>query len=712
MVRLQVAGRRETVTAVGSLPGVQPGERLRLTGRWTEDPKYGPQFQAEGFTSLQPATATGIERYLGSGMVRGVGPRLAQRLVARFGLETLDVIDQAPERLHEVEGIGPVRASRIREAWAEQRAVRDIMVFLQGHGISPGLAARIFRRYGPAAVRIVREEPFRLADDVSGIGFRTADRLAARLGVPPDSPGRIQAGIVFAAHRSAEEGHVHTPRPLLVQAAAALLAEASARTADPAAAAPDPGPVAPEAVERELEALLRGGRLVPTGSAEEPCLALPALDAAERGVAAALPRLRRAGAAPLAVDLPRALAWYEERSGLRLAPQQAAAVASTLREPVLVVTGGPGTGKTTLLRCVVDIFLAKGMRVLLCAPTGRAAQRLAEAAGREARTIHRLLEWDPREGRFQRDAARPLLADLVVADEASMIDVVLMNSLCRAVPDGARLLLVGDADQLPSVGPGNVLSDVLSSGAVPAVRLQTVFRQAEESRIVRAAHRIRAGAFPVTDGGRDDFFFIRRDDPEEILALCLRLVARDIPRAFHLDPRQDVQVLTPMRRGLLGASNLNRELQGLLNPEGAAVGGRGLRAGDRVMQVENDYERDVFNGDLGHVLGGDEDEGTVAVAFGPRTVAYDARDMDALQLAYACSVHKAQGSEYPAVVIPLHTQHFLLLERRLLYTAVTRGRTAVVLVGSPRALAIALSDRRAAPRRTQLAARLRATVAG
>jgi exodeoxyribonuclease V alpha subunit len=603
------------------------------------------------------------------------------------------------------------------------------MVFLQGHGLSPALAVRIFRRYRELAVRVVREEPFRLAEEVSGIGFRTADRLAARLGIPPDSPARIQAGIVHAANRFADDGHVFAVQEALLSAATAALAEAAGRDRpgagpegdeatdaerpEPPAGPGDPPPVPREAVAAEVAALVRSGRLVETHAGSEVRLALPALDAAERGVAAGLRRLLGHPAAPLDVDVDRALAWYQERRGVALAPLQRGAVEAALRETVLVVTGGPGTGKTTLVQAIVEIFARKGRRVALCAPTGRAAQRLGEAAGREAKTIHRLLEFDPQHGRFVRDDRRPLEADLVVADEASMIDVVLMNNLCKATAAGTRLLLVGDADQLPSVGPGNVLADVLASGAVPAVRLTEVFRQAQESRIIVNAHRIHAGRFPVATGGREDFFWIRKEEPEDILALCKRLVTADIPRRFGLDPRTDIQVLTPMRRGLLGAGNLNTELQALLNPRGAPVrGGHGLRVGDKVMQVENDYERDVYNGDVGNVADVDEDEGTASVRFGPRTVRYDARDLDALQLAYACSVHKAQGSEYPAVVIPLHTQHYMLLQRRLLYTAVTRGRRLVVLVGSPRALAIAVRDRRQVTRNTQLALRLREGASG
>ena len=688
VARLRVRGRREPVTVVGHLAGAQPGEELRITGHWTVDPKYGEQFRAEGFTQLLPSTAAGIEKYLGSGLVRGLGPKMAARLVARFGLETLDVVERAPERLQEVEGIGPVRGARIQAAWAEQKSIRDVMIFLQGHGISPAFAIRIYRRYGPLAVATVRGNPFRLAEEVTGIGFRTADRIAANLGMDPAAPARIRAALVYSLNRLADEGHVWALREALVAAAEEVL-----------------GGEIPVAVE--LDGLVAEGRLAVDGAR----VALPALDAAERGVVSGLLRLMRTPARPLSVDLEAALAWYQQLGGIELAPLQRQAIGASLDAKVLIVTGGPGTGKTTLVRGIVEIHRRKGRRIELCAPTGRAAQRLGESAGQPARTIHRLLGFDPGRGAFQHDEQNPLDADLVIADESSMIDTVLMNSLLKAVPSAAQLILVGDADQLPSVGPGNVLGDLIASGAVRVIRLTEIFRQAGESRIVVNAHRIDAGEFPLLEGGRDDFFWVRREEPEAILAMVKRLVASDIPRRFHLDPVADVQVLTPMRRGLLGADSLNQELQGLLNP-GGARGPRGLRVGDKVMQVENDYGRDVFNGDLGRIAALDEDEGSLAVRFGEREVGYDLRDLDELALAYACSVHKAQGSEYPAVVIPLHTQHYMLLQRRLLYTAVTRGRRLVVLVGSRRALAIALRNRTAAPRGTALAERLRVAGAG
>lgn len=699
VMRLAVAGQPGTVTAVGPLSGVQSGEELRLTGRWITDARWGRQFRATSFTTLQPATLVGVEKYLGSGRVPGIGPTMATRLVRHFGMETLDVIEGAPERLVEVEGIGPVRAERIQAAWREQRAARDIMVFLQGHGVSPALAVRIHRRYGDRSIAMVRENPYRLAQEVAGIGFRRADAIARDLGIPFDAPERLRAGLVFTLQERSGEGHTLCPREELLAAAAETLAG-------------PPGAPATGPLEQELDALLGSGRLVQAAEGGRAGILLPPLDAAERTVAAGLARLLRGPIEPLAIPVEAAMAAYEQRHGIALATQQRLAVEAALREKLLVVTGGPGTGKTTLVRGIVEILRSARRSLALCAPTGRATQRLAEATGHEARTIHRLLEFDQKGGGFRRRADNPLPATHVIADEASMIDCPLMADLVSALAPGARLVLVGDVDQLPSVGPGNVLADIIAAGVAPVVRLTEVFRQAQESRIVVNAHRIHEGQDLVTDGGRDDFFWITRHEPEDILKLVVQLVSRDIPRGFGLDPRRDIQVLAPMRRGLLGTTNLNEALQAALNPDGQALGRGGgrFRVGDRVMQMENDYARDVFNGDVGHIAGVDGDGGSMTVRFGEREVNYDAADLDSLALAYATSIHKAQGSEYPAVVIPLHTQHYVLLQRRLLYTAVTRGRQVVVLVGAPRALAIAVRNRHVPPRHTLLAERLRAGV--
>ncbi len=693
VVRLAVRGRKEPVTAVGNLLGVQPGESLRLSGRWTVDRTYGEQFRVEAYETVRPATLVGIEKYLGSGLVKGVGPVMARRLVERFGLETLEVVDRTPGRLTEVRGIGTVRSARIAKAWVEQRQIREVMVFLQGHGVSPTFAVRIYKQYGDRSIAVVTENPYRLALDVFGIGFKTADRIAARIGVSPASPERAQAGLLHVLGEASDEGHVFLPRGRLVERAAALLAVEA--------------PVVEAAID--ALALARAVAVVAT-EGDEAGIYLASLEAAERGLASGLLALLATPARPIEIDVERALAWYEAAAGITLAPEQGEAIGRAATEKLLVVTGGPGTGKTTLVNGIIRILEKKGRRILLAAPTGRAAKRLAETTGREARTLHRLLEFDPKAGGFARDRHRPLEADLVIVDEASMLDVVLAYALVKALPPACQLVLVGDVDQLPSVGPGSVLGDLIGSGVAPVVRLSRIFRQAEASLIVVNAHRVNRGEMPElrAQGAGADFFFVEAEEPEAVLAALERLVAERIPRRFGFDPVDDVQVLTPMHRGLLGAAALNAELQALLNPSGAAVvrGGRLFRVGDKVMQTRNNYDLDVYNGDIGRIAAVDEVERTVAVRFDGRAVTYDGADLDELVLAYACSVHKAQGSEYPCVVVPVHTQHYVMLRRNLLYTAITRGRRLVVLVGSRRALAIAVKNRRVEPRFTRLAERL------
>jgi exodeoxyribonuclease V alpha subunit len=682
--------RREggpTSTAVGRLFGLQPGERVRLSGEWQDDRKYGRQFRALSYLSLLPETLEGIQRYLGSGLVPGIGPVMAERLVEKFGLDTLRVIDDEPEKLGRVRGIGPVRSQQIREAWREQRAVRDAMVFLQGHGLSASHALKICKSYGESAITVVKQNPFRLAEEVFGIGFSTADRIAESLGIPREAPQRAEAGVLFSLARAADEGHVYLPRELLLERSMELLEMPT----EPLAAA--------------LDALEARGALVRVRTELSDALYLPALHVAEVGIAERLHEILAGEPAGPGIHADRALEWVERRQRLELGTVQRQAVRSALVNKVQVITGGPGTGKTTLIRSLVSIFSRKGLRLGMCAPTGRAAKRLAEATGLEAKTIHRLLEFDPRRGGFQRHAERRLDVDVVIVDESSMVDTQLAWQLFQAVPEGARLVLVGDVDQLASVGPGKVLEEVIRSERVPVTRLTEIYRQAEESRIILNAHLINRGQMPeMTPEGRDsDFFFFHRQEPEEVLETLLHLVTERVPRGFGIEPLTQLQVLTPMRRGLLGAENLNRELQSLLNPSGASVDGlKRLRNGDRVMQIRNNYDLDVFNGDIGRVSRIREGDRQLEVDFDGRTVIYDFADQDELTLAYACSVHKAQGSEYPCVVMPLHTQHFVMLQRNLLYTAVTRAARLLILVGDRRALGVAVRNHRQQQRFTRL----------
>jgi exodeoxyribonuclease V alpha subunit len=712
VARLKPSAGGEVVTIVGSLPGVPVGASLRVLGRFENTARFGAQLRLTSYTEVAPQTLDGIRRYLGSGLIKGIGPEFASRIVERFGITTLEVLDRDPGRISEVTGIGPSRARSIREAWAGQREVRKVMVFLQGYGVSPAFAARIYKRYGAAAIARVRENPYRLAFDVWGIGFLSADKLAASLGIERESPVRIAAGVRHVLDESAGKGDVFVPRERLARESAALLGctEAMADAAiDSLARA---GEAAIDA-RISTSALDGGAAIYETG-----------LYQAEVAAAEGLRRLLAAPPPPVKLDVDRALAWYESEARISLASQQAEAVRRALGGKVVVITGGPGVGKTTIVRGVVSILTRKGLRVALAAPTGRAAKRLSEATGEPASTLHRLLEWRPAEGRFGRCADRPLEVDLLVVDEASMLDVRLAADLVAALPSSARLCLVGDVDQLPSVGPGTVLRDVIASGAVPVVRLTEIFRQAAQSLIVLNAHRIHEGEMPdfgavpssavgATSAAADmrDFFFIEEDDPARAAVVIRDLVSVRLPRRYGLDPLE-IQVLSPMHRGDLGAGNINLLLQEALSGQAAAGasltrGARTFRTGDKVMQIRNDYDKEVWNGDIGRVVEADAASQLLLVRFDDRDIEYGLDEIDELRLAYATTVHKSQGSEYAAVVIPVHTQHYMMLQRNLLYTAVTRGKRLVVLVGSRKALGMAVRNAEIALRCSGLAQRLR-----
>ena len=676
VLRVAARGRREAVTIVGHALLISAGEFVQASGSWANDRTHGVQFRAAFLRPTAPTTRDGIEKYLASGMLRGIGAVYAKKLVNAFGETVLDVIENEPARLRRVPGIGPKRARQIAAGWAEQRAVREIMLFLTEHGIGPARAVRIYKTYGAEAVRLISQNPYRLARDIRDIGFRSADQIALRLGIEKTAMIRVRAGISHALAEAMSEGHCGLPQEELVPLAEHLLEVAA--------------PLIDEALGLEIAA----GSVV--ADTVDGCrgIFLAALHQAERDIAAKLVTLA-AGAPPwAAIAADKAIPWVEQRTGLKLADSQKAAIEVGLAAKVTVITGGPEVGKTTLVNSLLQILLAKRVQVLLCAPTGRAAKRLGDSTGLAAQTIHRLLEADPSGGGFRRDEAEPLDCDLLVVDEASMVDVPLMRALLRAVPERAALILVGDVDQLPSVGPGQVLADIINSGAVPVVRLVEVFRQAAESRIVTNAHRINQGEMPdlaASEGG--DFYFVDAADPDDAVKKIVAIVRERIPRRFGLDPVRDIQVLSPMNRGGLGVRSLNIELQQALNPPGAdriERFGAIFGLGDKVMQVENDYDKDVYNGDLGIIARLDAEAGELMVDFDGRRILYASGEIDELTLAYATTIHKSQGSEYPAVVIPLATQHYPMLQRNLVYTGVTRGKRLVVLVGQRRALAIAL----------------------
>jgi exodeoxyribonuclease V alpha subunit len=696
VLRVKARGHRDLVVVVGHAASIAAGEWVQMSGAWVNDRAHGLQFRANFLKATQPTTLEGIEKYLGSGMIRGIGPVYAKKLVKAFGDAVFEVITAEPDRLREVTGIGPKRAERIIAGWAEQKIIREIMLFLHTNGVGTSRAVRIYKTYGADAVRLISENPYRLARDIKGIGFRTADQVAQKLGIEPTAMIRVRAGISFALADATGEGHCGLPETEVLTATAALLS------------------VDAPLVETALGLELEGGDVVADTLSGVRCIFLTGLYRAEQAIADRLRALAHGQSPWPAIDVARAIPWIEKRTGLALATSQREALGLAVASKVMVITGGPGVGKTTLVNAILQVLKAKGVDVALCAPTGRAAKRLSESTKLEARTIHRLLEADPRNSGFKRDDTNPLSCDLLVVDETSMVDVPLMRSLLRALPDSAALLLVGDVDQLPSVGPGQVLADIITAGSVPVARLTEVFRQAAASQIIVNAHRINQGLMPELkpqDG--TDFYFVDAADPEDGVAIILAIVQRRIPARFNMNPVSDIQVLCPMNRGGMGARSLNIELQQALNPPGEIKVERfgwTFGIGDKVMQTSNDYERDVYNGDLGVVSGIDLEEGELSVAFDGREVAYGFGELDELVLAYATTIHKSQGSEYPVVVIPLMTQHYTMLARNLLYTGITRGKKLVVLVGQRRALAIAVKNGNARRRWSKLSDWLKSRV--
>jgi exodeoxyribonuclease V alpha subunit len=633
----------------------------------------------------------GIKRYLGSGLIKGIGDAFADRIVEKFGERTFEIIDTFSARLREVDGIGPERAKRIKDAWTAQKSVRDIMIFLQGYGIGSSHAAKIYKQYGENAMAVVQENPYRLAKDISGIGFRTADGIASKMGIERDSIHRLKAGVVHALDRATDDGDTCLPREKLIEAARDLLEVE----------------IAP--IEKAIEQLSVGGEVV----IEDDYVYLARLCRAERGVATKIHELRWAPLTLPAIDFEKALTWVQQKTRVALAAAQRNAIQTALTSKISVITGGPGVGKTTIVNSIVKILRAKNGKVLLAAPTGRAAKRMSEATGAPAQTIHRLLKFEPHEGGFTHNERNPLDGDMIIIDETSMLDIPLAYHLLKAIPLTASVVFVGDVDQLPSVGPGNFLRDVIDSDRVPVVRLTEIFRQAKNSFIITNAHLVNEGKMPVLDAQQEaDFFFIEEEQPEKVLATIKALCGERVPKKFGFDPMRDVQVLTPMHKGLCGSENLNRELQTTLNPSGPNVQrwGRTYRVGDRVMQIRNNYDKDVFNGDLGRVKRIDLIEQQVIVEIDEREIPYEFTDMDELLPAYAISVHKSQGNEYPCVIVPLLTQHFVLLQRNLLYTAITRGKKLVILIGSKKALAIAIRNNKTAARYSRLKERLRGTI--
>lgn len=689
VLKVKVKGYSDLVTLVGNLLEVPVGSVLLCRGEWKVDKCYGSQFVAATWEETMPATVYGIEKYLGSGLVKGIGPRFARAIVQRFGTETIDIIETEIERLYEVPNIGRKRVAKIRESWEKQKDIKNVMLFLQGYGVSTAYAAKIYREYGKESIDKVRENPYRLADDIWGIGFKTADGIAAKMGYEKEDPRRCRSGILYTLGQLSDEGHVYAGEEQLVKTAGQLLEAGET------------------AIRDTLAGMLQAEDLI----LDKDAIYLPPFYHAECGTSRRLRDLAESTGRSLFDGLfdPSSLT---AETGIEYDEVQLAAIRQAVTSKVMVLTGGPGTGKTTTTQGIIAALKKAGLRVLLAAPTGRAAKRMSEATGMEAKTIHRLLEYNPQDG-YKRNDENPLEGDALIVDECSMIDILLMNNLLKAVPVGMRLVFVGDIDQLPSVGAGNVLRDIIDSQRIPVVRLVRIFRQAQKSRIVMNAHTINQGRFPDTSNGRDtDFFFMREDDPERAAETIVRLVKERLPRAYRESPDR-IQVLTPMQRGVVGAANLNLLLQQALNPSGPSLnrGGYTYRQGDRVMQQRNNYDKDVFNGDLGYIREVDTEERTLKVDFDGKWVEYDVTELDELTLAYATTIHKAQGSEYPIVVMPVLMTHFVMLQRNLIYTGITRAKKICVLLGAAKALAYAVRNVSVLKRNTRLKERLNPSAA-
>ena len=704
IARVKVPGKQELVTVVGNLMAATPGEVLKMEGEWATHPKYGRQFKVMHCRSEVPASVHGIRKYLGSGLIKGLGPVMAGRIVKRFGQDTLDIIENELERLSEIEGIGAKRIAMIKTAWEEQKEIRDVMIFLQAHGVSSGLAAKVFKHYGNRAIAVVKQNPYRLASDIFGIGFISADRIAEKIGIPKNSEIRVEAGVIYVLQALSDDGHVYYPYEGLVDKSREILGVNRENVVNAIGALAASRKIVIEDLNDRFDSFKKNHKAI----------YLAKYHLCETHIAECLKLLLTAPRAIREVKIDQAVAWVQRRLTITLASNQIKALECALDEKILVITGGPGTGKTTIINALLKILTRIGAKIMLAAPTGRAAKRMSETTGHKARTIHRLLEFSISKGGFQKNADNPLNCHLLVVDEASMIDTVLMYHLLKAIPMDATFVLVGDVNQLPSVGAGTVLKDIIASRSLPVVELNEIFRQARQSQIVINAHKIDNGEIPaITTAGPEnrietDFYFIEQEDPEKVLEIILESSINRIPRRFGFDPIEDIQVLTPMHRGVVGAGNLNNRLQDAINPKGPGIvrGERNFRRDDKVMQIRNNYDKEVFNGDIGRITRIYPEAQELVIAFDGREVDYSFSDLDEVVLAYAISVHKSQGSEYPAVIIPILTQHYILLQRNLIYTAVTRGRKLVVMVGTRKALAIGVHNNKTQKRYTHLRYRL------